>query len=61
MWLLDNIAKDSVKNSESFIEETPDLLRLFEDINKNENLPAKPYSIDIKSLYTNIKLLDSQL
>ena len=34
------------------------LLRLFEDINETENLPpnAKPFSIDIKSFYTNILL-----
>ena len=57
-WLLDNVAKDSVKKLDSFIEDTPDLLRKFEEINKNENLPpsAKPYSIDIKSFYTNILL-----
>ena len=57
-WLLDNIAKDSVKNLESYIEDTPDLLRTFEEINEAGNLPAgaKPYSIDIKSFYTNILL-----
>ena len=57
-WLLDKIAKDSVKNLNSYIEDTPDLLRRFNEINKNENLPpsAKPYSIDIKSFYTNILL-----
>ena len=59
-WLLDNIAKDSVKNLDSYIEDTPDLLRLFEEINEKENLPsnAKPFSIDIKSFYTNILLRD---
>ena len=57
-WLLDSIAKASVKNLESYIEDTPDLLRYFEEVNKEENLPAgsKPYSIDIKSFYTNITL-----
>ena len=57
-WLLDSIAKTSVKNLESYIEDTPDLLRYFEEVNKEENLPAgsKPYSIDIKSFYTNITL-----
>ena len=60
LWLFDNIAKDSVKNLDSYIEDTPDLLRLFEEINEKENLPsnAKPFSIDIKSFYTNILLRD---
>ena len=45
---------------ESFIEDTPDLLRLFEEINEKEPLPpnAKPYSIDIKSFYTNSLLTE---
>ena len=57
-WLLDTIAKNSVKNLESYIEDTPDLLRFFEEVNSKDDLPAgsKPFSIDIKSLYTNIKL-----
>ena len=52
------MAKDSVKRLDSYIEDTPDLLRSFEEINKAGNLPAgaKPYSIDIKSFYTNILL-----
>ena len=43
---------------ESYIEDTPDLLRKFEEMNEQGNLPAnsKPYSIDIKSFYTNIPL-----
>ena len=57
-WLLDNLGKDAVKNLDSFIEDTPDLLRKFEEINEQNQLPpeAKPYSIDIKSFYTNIIL-----
>ena len=57
-WLLDDVAKDSVKKLESYREDAPDLLRKFEEINKAGNLPtgAKPYSIDIKSFYTNILL-----
>ena len=49
---------DSVKKLVWYIEDTPDLLSKFEEINKNENLPegSKPYSIDIKSFYTNILL-----
>ena len=34
-WLLDNLAKDEVKKLDSFIEDTPDLLRKFEIINEN--------------------------
>ena len=39
-------------------QDTPDLLRKFEEGNEEGNLPpgAKPFSIDIKSLYTNILL-----
>ena len=57
-WLLDSMAKESVKKLESYIEDTPDLLRYFEKVNDEENLPdgSKPYSIDIKSFYTNITL-----
>ena len=42
----------------SYIEDTPDLLRKFEQLNEEGNLPpgAKPFSIDIKSFYTNIIL-----
>ena len=47
-----------LRKQPSFIEDTPDLLRKFAEINERENLPsdAKPYSIDIKSFYTNIPL-----
>ena len=57
-WLLDSVAKESVKNLESYIEDTPDLLRYFEKVNSEESLPpnSKPFSIDIKSFYTNITL-----
>ena len=50
------MAKDAVKNLESYIEDTPHMLRMFENINENETLPesSKPISIDIKSMYTNI-------
>ena len=45
-----------MKKLDSFIEDTPDLLRKFEEINENETLPpgSKPFSIDVKSFYTNI-------
>ena len=47
-----------MKNLPSYIEDTPDLLRKFEELNEEGNLPpgAKPFSIDIKSFYTNIIL-----
>ena len=50
-WLLDSVAKDSVKHLESFIEDTPDLLRFFEETNEKGNLPAgsKPYSMTSKA------------
>ena len=53
---MDNLAKDEVRKLDSFIEDTPDLLRKFEEVNANETLPpgSKPYAIDIKSFYTNI-------
>ena len=38
-WLLHNFAKDAVKKLERFIEDTPDLLRKFEEINATTNLP----------------------
>ena len=57
-WLLDIVAKESVKQLDSYIEDTPDLLRFFEQVNSEEKLPpnCKPFSIDIKSFYTNITL-----
>ena len=55
---MDNIGKDAVKSLDSYIEDTPDLLKKFQEINEQNDLPleAKPYSIDIKSFYTNIVL-----
>ena len=57
-WFCDNIVKDKVKKLDSFIEDTPDLLRNINHINENMNIPdnAKPISIDIKSMYSNIPL-----
>ena len=57
-WLLDSLGKDTVKKQTSFIKDTPDILRKFAEINESETLlaNAKPYSIDIKSFYTNIHL-----
>ena len=51
-WFCDNIVKDKVKKLDSFIEDTPDLLRNINHINENMNIPdnAKPFSIDIKNI-----------
>ena len=50
------MGKEFVKQQESFIEDTPDLLRYFEQLNENESLPAncKPIALDLKSMYSNI-------
>ena len=42
----------------SYIEDTPDLLRFLERLNENGNLPpgSKPFSIDIKSMYSNVPI-----
>jgi hypothetical protein len=47
-----------VKEQDSFIEDTPDILRYFEEINENGTLPenSKPVTIDLKSMYTNIPI-----
>ena len=57
-WFCDNIIKDKVKQLDSYIEDTPDLLRKINDINESQNIPddAKPIAIDIKSMYSNIPL-----
>ena len=51
LWLLDIVIKDAVMNIDSCIGNTPDFLRIFEEINATENLPlnAKTYSIDKKA------------
>ena len=43
---------------ESFIQDTPDLLRYCKETNENETLPenTKPVAIDLKSMYTNIPI-----
>ena len=57
-WFCDNQVKDKVKNLESYIEDTPDLLRKINEINETQTIPddTKPISIDIKSMYSNIPL-----
>ena len=57
-WFCDKSLKERVKLIPSYIEDTPDILRYFEKINEEETLPenAKPVSIDIKSMYSNIPI-----
>ena len=57
-WFCDQLAKNAVKDLPSYIEDTPHLLRTLEDLNDSETLPnsAKPISLDIKSMYTNIPI-----
>lgn len=54
-WLCDYLAKDLVKDTESFLEDTPRLLRVLDALNKEGELPntAKPVSLDVRSMYTN--------
>ena len=55
-WLCDQVGKDSVKNQKSFIEDTPDLLRYFKELNETNSLPpnCKPVALDLKSMSSNI-------
>ena len=55
-WFCDIISKHLVPKMKSYIQDTPDLLRYFEEINNNKSLPqgAKPFALDIKSMYSNI-------
>ena len=57
-WFCDNIVKEDVKKLDSYIEDTPDLLRKINEINEKGDIPenAKPISIDIKSMFSNIPL-----
>ena len=50
------MGKEFVKQQDSFIEDTPDLLRYFEQLNENKSLPAncKPIALDLKYMYSNI-------
>ena len=55
-WFVDSHVKDSVKNLESYVEDTPDMLRFLESAESKGDLPpnAIPVALDIKSMYTNI-------
>ena len=57
-WFCDQSLKEAVKRKDSYVEDTPDILRFFEKINDEENLPenSKPIAIDIKSMYSNIPI-----
>ena len=57
-WFCDNSVKDKVKELDSFLEDTPDLLRKIKVIKESQIVPdnAKPIAIDIKSMYSNIPL-----
>ena len=50
------MGKEFVKNYNSYIEDTLDLLRYFYEINESNSLPAdcKPIALDLKSMYSNI-------
>ena len=53
---LDMCVKDEVQKIESFIEDTPHLLRIFQEENLRGPQPpgAFPVTVDVKALYTNI-------
>ena len=55
---LDMCVKDEVRKIESFIEDTPHLLRVFQQENLRGPQPdgAFPVTVDVKALYTNIPL-----
>ena len=57
-WFCDMSAKNYVPRISSYVQDTSDLLRFFEELNDSKRLPntAKPFSIDIKSMYTNIPI-----
>ena len=57
-WFADQQVKDHVKKIESYIEDTPDLLRKINEMNEKGEVPpdAIPISIDIKSMYSNVPL-----
>ena len=57
-WFCVSIAKNPVKDLDAFMLDTPHILCILDDMNENEFLPksAKPISIDLKSMYTNIPL-----
>ena len=57
-WFCDQSVKERVKLKDSYIEDTPDILRYFEKLNEDGAIPvdSKPVTIDVKSMYTNIPI-----
>ena len=57
-WFCDQSVKEQVKTKDSYVEDNPDILRYFLTVNEEETLPtdAKPVTIDIKSMYSNIPI-----
>ena len=57
-WFADEQVKEYVKKIETYIEDTPDLLRKINELNDKGEVPADaiPISIDIKGMYSNIPL-----
>ena len=55
-WFVDQNCKEFMKKLPSYIEDSTDLIRYFEKINQDGILPphAIPFSLDIKSMYSNI-------
>lgn len=53
-WLLQTIFKPLLKNVSAHIDSTADLLRRFNDIDKDQLKGKIPVSFDVVSLYTNI-------
>ena len=40
-WFCDQALKEKVKEQESHIEDTPDILRFFQELNEEETLPKE--------------------
>ena len=59
-WFCDQSVKERVKLKDSYIEDTPDILRYFEKLNEDGAIPvdSKPVTIDVKSMYTHIPTED---
>ena len=57
-WFCDEQVKSQLKNIDSFIKDTPDILRKFNAFNDRGDLPENtiPISVDIESMYSNIPI-----
>ena len=58
---VEHFIKDIATSHQSYLKDTPDFLRVIEDINKKVNLPesAKLVTVDVSSLFTNINHEDA--